>query len=550
MHSEKVAKGQRALHPAQDFCHHCLHQGPLLAHHRQQLSDVQCPPLEPSQRSHLWKEDLSLPFPLDLETLEDRTGSHNHHDLQRRQVYLGPSHYTVSERCSPPCYLWREVRAPRWDPRFPPSTCVWERSALAHHGQEVTDGRLAGRLGRHSDCGSERECHHHQLPHPLNGGPMLAMVRSQQYYREARNVSEEHHLDCVIENYHQNTHLPVLERDNRDKFGCNGHCERRHVTFEGHDDGHSIENNGPGSPIKNHCNGAKAFFSTEVPQSKFTVSKKSGPKLEVSGIHCGESKLGQTDRSEVGGSWNNHRTNQGTVREQIKQVVTELEDVLSGLKQVQIEMKEVVQQIDVLTSNIDLGEEEQGPFNGLPQESMHHSNRIGVVALVHNVNRDVESPERDSTHNGVGPQRTRSLLDHSFTAVFSARLDNHPAKETHTNPSSRAHGLMTVESADNSQMNHTSALEHPKTKCTANGDCLRARPPRTKVKELQHPRSRTDHTKNPDPTYTLAPLSLAKTKRPPPYPQNGLVKGPSKDSNVLKTPPYPGKQKQLTSTMV
>lgn len=340
MQSEKAAKGQRALHPAQDYCHLCLHQGPVLIHHRQELSDGQYPPLEPSLRSHVCREDLPLPFPLDLETLEDRTGNHNHHDLQRRQIYLGPNHYTVSEKCSPPCYLWREVRASRWDPWLPPSTCVQERSALGHHGQEVADGRVAGRLGRHNDCGSGRDWYHHELPHLLNGGPMLAKVRSQRYYKEARNVSEEHHSDCVSVNYHQNTHLPELEWDNRHKFGYNGHCERRHVTFEGHDDGH-MENNGPASPIQNHCNGAKAFFSTEVPQTKFIVSRKSGPKLPVSGVHGGETELGQADRSEVGGSRSNHRKSQGTVREQIKQVVTELEDVLSGLKQVQMEMKEV-----------------------------------------------------------------------------------------------------------------------------------------------------------------------------------------------------------------
>ncbi|MCJ8745157.1 hypothetical protein PDJAM_G00127160 [Pangasius djambal] len=550
MHSEKAAKGQRALHPAKDYCQLCLHQGPTLTHHRQELGDGQCPHLEPSLRSHVWREDLPLPFPLDLETLEDRTWNHNHHDLQRRQVCLGPSHYTVSERCSPPCYLWREVRVPRWDLRLPPSTCVRERSALAHLGQEVADERVAGRLGRHSDCGCGREWYHRELPHPLNGGPMLAKVRSPWYYREARNVSEEHHLYCMSENYHENTHLRALEWDNRHKFGYNEHCERRHVTFEGHDDGHSIEINGPASPIKNHCNGAKAFFSTEVPQSKFALSKTSGPKLPVSGIHDGESELRQADRAEVGGSRSIHRKSQGTVREQIKQVVTELEDVLSGLKQVQMEMKEVVQQIDVLTSSIDLGEEEQGPFNGLPQESMHQANRIGVVALVHNANRDAESLQRDRMRARVKSQTTHSLSDHSLVTVISTCPDSHPTTKSHANPSSRVPGLVTVESADSSQMNHTSALELQKTTSTANGDCLRARPPRAKVKELQHPRSRTDHTKNLDPPYPLAPISLAKTQRPPPYPQNGLVKVPSKDSNVLKTPPYPGKQKQLTSTMV
>lgn len=341
MHSEKAAKGQRARHSAQDYCHLCLHQGPASTQRRQELSDVRCPPLEPSLRSHVWREDLSRPFPLDLEVLEDRTGNHTHHDLQRRQVYLGLSTYTVPERCSPPRYLWREVRVPRWDPQLPPSTCVWERTALEHHGQEVTDGRVAGRLGRHSDCGSGREWYHHELPHPLNGGPRLAKIRSQRYYRDAWNASEEHHLDSVSETSHQDTHLSQLEWDNRQKVRYNGHCERRHVTFEGHDDGHSIEHNGPVSPIKNHCNGAKAFFSTEVPQAKFTVSKTLGHKLPVSGVHGGETELGQADRTEVGGSRSIHRKNQGTVREQIKQVVTELEDVLSGLKQVQMEMKEV-----------------------------------------------------------------------------------------------------------------------------------------------------------------------------------------------------------------
>lgn len=182
---------------------------------------------------------------------------------------------------------------------------------------------------------------------------------------------------------------------------------------------------------------------------------------------------------------------------------------------------------------------------------MPQANRIGVVALVHNANRDAESPQRDSKRTRVKSHPTRSLSDHSLATVISARPDSHPATKIHTNPSSCIHGLVAVESTDSNQMNHTSALEIQRTKSTANGDCLRARPPRAKVKELQHPKSRTDHTKHPEPPYPLAPLSLAKkTQRPPPYPQNGLVKVPSKDLNVPKTPPYPGKHKQLTSTMV
>ncbi|KAK7945218.1 hypothetical protein WMY93_000946 [Mugilogobius chulae] len=53
-----------------------------------------------------------------------------------------------------------------------------------------------------------------------------------------------------------------------------------------------------------------------------------------------------------------------TVREQIRQVVTNLEDVLGGLKQVHVEMREVVEQIDRLTANIDLNEDTPGIAQG------------------------------------------------------------------------------------------------------------------------------------------------------------------------------------------
>lgn len=181
---------------------------------------------------------------------------------------------------------------------------------------------------------------------------------------------------------------------------------------------------------------------------------------------------------------------------------------------------------------------------------MDQANRIGVVALVHHANRGAESPHRDNTCAGVKSKTTCSPSDHSLAAVISVRSDSHPATNIHANPSSCVHGLVTVESADSSQMNHAPALEIQKTKSIANGDCLRARPPRAKVKELQHPRNRTNHTNNSDPPYPPASISLAKTQKPPPYPQNGQVKLPSKDLHVPKTPPYPGKHKQLTFTMV
>ncbi|XP_036842434.1 uncharacterized protein LOC110530786 isoform X3 [Oncorhynchus mykiss] len=67
------------------------------------------------------------------------------------------------------------------------------------------------------------------------------------------------------------------------------------------------------------------------------------------------------------------RTKEGSVCEQIRQVVSDLEGVLGGLKQVHVEMKEVVQQIDRLTANIDL-EEEEGSCNKSPSRGDSHLN--------------------------------------------------------------------------------------------------------------------------------------------------------------------------------
>ncbi|XP_062251638.1 uncharacterized protein LOC133960813 [Platichthys flesus] len=66
---------------------------------------------------------------------------------------------------------------------------------------------------------------------------------------------------------------------------------------------------------------------------------------------------GEPGRKEAGCS-------RKAVRNQIKRVVFNLEQVLTALRDVHQEMREVVQQIDHLTSSIDLNEEEQGPRGG------------------------------------------------------------------------------------------------------------------------------------------------------------------------------------------
>ncbi|XP_051232600.1 bromodomain-containing protein 4B-like [Dicentrarchus labrax] len=108
------------------------------------------------------------------------------------------------------------------------------------------------------------------------------------------------------------------------------------------------------------------IFSTEVPlrglgcTTTLRGPRKPRPSSEGIGV-LGQNQTwvqyrptieGESQRKEAGCS-------RKVVRNQIKRVVDNLEQVLTALRDVHQEMKEVVQQIDNLTSSIDLNEEEQ-----------------------------------------------------------------------------------------------------------------------------------------------------------------------------------------------
>lgn len=209
---------------------------------------------------------------------------------------------------------------------------------------------------------------------------------------------------------------------------------------------------------------------------------------------------------------------------------------------------QVVQQIDILTSSIDLEKEDEEPVDGLQQDTRHQGNGIGVVALVNNSNRDVQIPQMDSVRPGVKWWTKRSKSDHGLATVAN---EFEPGTKPQANSSARFHGLVTAMSVDS--LNHTSATETYRTQSTGDGECLRARPPKGKVKDLRLQQSRADITtqlKTPEPPFSLVPVVMPKTQRPPPYPQNGQVKKPLHNSNDLKKPSCPGKQRQISSTIV
>ncbi|XP_051989682.1 uncharacterized protein si:ch211-178n15.1 [Xyrauchen texanus] len=303
----------------------------------------------------------------------------------------------------------------------------------------------------------------------------------------------------------------------------NGHCPRRQVSFKHPNERHGFpETSRQSRPDKAHYNGPNsgqaAFFQTEVPPSKLGRSRSHGPTLKINRPER------ETGTSEVGGGLENHgnqRKSQGTVREQIKQVVTELENVLGGLKQVQLEMKEVVDQIDILTSNIDLSEGESSPSNGL------HSNRNSAVALVHNSNTEQEVSQRNGVQNDTKTRTSCSSITHSPVSVDVVHTNSPTPMRNHVNLSPCQQRLATVEDKDRNVGKQISEMQ--RIKSTSNGTCL---PHRTdKVKPENHKGQLENHR----------PPSN-KTQRPPPYPQNGQVK--------IRTPPYPGKPKSLSSTIV
>ncbi|XP_051725118.1 uncharacterized protein si:ch211-178n15.1 [Ctenopharyngodon idella] len=381
------------------------------------------------------------------------------------RTIASPPRQVYAKEIPHPCYSWVDVRAARWD-----SPCVRE-------------------IRR--ECGCVQRWYYPELPHPFNGGHVLK-VRGQRYYSSDQHYGHQREWDDVQ--------------------AYNGQCTRRRVSFRHHEERHTL--NGPeasrqSSPGKPHCNGADsgqaAFFPTEVPSSKLG---RSG--LQVNGPH----REIRTSQGGVGlESHGNQRKSQGTVREQIKQVVTELEEVLGGLKQVQLEMKEVVQQIDILTSNIDLGEKEPSPSNGLSQDATK-SSQTDVVALIHNSNGEEDTSTSDSS------------LAHSPVAVDLVHINSPSPMRNHTSSPPLEQRSVTVEDKGKRVVKQSS-----ETQRTVNGSCLPHRTARKGQLENHRP-----------PVVPVVCTNSNKTHRPPPYPQNGQVK--------MRTPLYPGKHKMLSSTIV
>ncbi|KAG1946292.1 hypothetical protein F2P79_013762 [Pimephales promelas] len=95
-------------------------------------------------------------------------------------------------------------------------------------------------------------------------------------------------------------------------------------------------------------------------------------------IKC-QVKVARVDLNEPGrGAFSSERA----IRDQIQRVVVNLEEVLHGLKEIHLEMKEVVQKIDLLTADIDICKEEQSDtFRGKSEMEVSSSQGVETPTL-------------------------------------------------------------------------------------------------------------------------------------------------------------------------
>ncbi|XP_072245615.1 uncharacterized protein [Leuresthes tenuis] len=159
------------------------------------------------------------------------------------------------------------------------------------------------------------------------------------------------------------------------------------------------------------------IFSTQVPHRGlgFTTTvrgqRKPRPNSERIAI-LGENQTWIQDRPNSGRESQKKEADcsRKVVRNQIKRVVDNLEQVLRALRDVQQEMKEVVHQIDYLTSSIDLNEEDQQTTGGEsakpPSNSSYSSGSSSSEVTVGNTHqRPSEAENQQGTVDSYGTLR-------------------------------------------------------------------------------------------------------------------------------------------------
>lgn len=239
---------------------------------------------------------------------------------QRRPVFAGPGPWSHPDDWS--------------------QTCAWELNPALWSCPAQPTRRHCSSVSQHCGCVSSYNggpALHSGIPHPL---PHLQV--KGHGHRRRRTIrylalDEEEGCGCSSGSYQVD---PVPSNM------ANGHCGPEAVFFQGgaHRDNHQ-EPERLYVSLKEGCSSCEGphecFFPTEVPQKHLNHSRRQGTCNLPSGVPRAETSTSPHICQRQPSEETRQRRRKPTVRDQIRQVVTDLEDVLGGLKQVHVEMKEV-----------------------------------------------------------------------------------------------------------------------------------------------------------------------------------------------------------------
>ncbi|KAK5889306.1 hypothetical protein CesoFtcFv8_015321 [Champsocephalus esox] len=486
-------------------CQHCvLYDPPAFSHH----GGPGYPPASERHTDHPsldCRRDIQAPRVKDVggrALVVDRAERSGHRSPQRRPVFGGPDPHSQSHDFSQVC-PW-ELNPAQWS--YPPEPGV-------RHYPSVRE--QCGCVGR-----GDTKAHPFKagIPHPL---PHLQV--KGQGYRHRRTVryvcvdEEEESYGCKSENYHSEPHKLHIGH-----IKPNGHCGPRAVFFEGgeerdRDQDRSRLKGGPEEGCNGRCSSHKGFFPTEVPQKQLNQSRQKGSCVPPSGITnpSPEPSKATTHSDHRSQEVVKQKRRQDSVRDQIRQVVTHLEDVLGGLKQVHVEMKEVVEQIDRLTASIDLSDE--APC--ITQETSSYL----------------------SSH--PGDLRLALLPNHKPAPVPMSQHVEEDRIILRTNSPSPVHMASVVKTSRFTPPIHNKDINHERP--GLNGHLPHLYPPRDPHHVGQTHPEQLPHSLDPKVIIGNS-TSNSRTQKPPVYPQNGRCgKGPH--PKPVRPPVYPERGRESTS---
>ncbi|XP_057712602.1 uncharacterized protein LOC130929472 [Corythoichthys intestinalis] len=421
--------------------------------------------------------------PLRVKEVMGRTFIVGHCSTQKKPMFLGHDPHSQSDdlaRLSPP---W-ELNPAQWS--HSPEPCVRHCQSFREQCDCVTTYNH-----------TRAHPFHVRIPHPL---PHLR-VNGQAY-------------ECAML-----AHCDTFVKKDKDTSYCtqqNGHLDHPFSMFNGH----YMPNPGPSKKRETHqgsggsvetCNGAiqKAFFPTEVPQKHLHRDKQNGLCVRSRVVISSEASVASQHNCQ-GSDLTEHPRGQDSVRDQIRQVVTDLEDVLGGLKQVHVEMKEVIEQIDHLTANMDLGEKPKSITCG-------SSGKVHVA---------VQTAALGGEFAMSPPSSRKSIL------VNCSRRSDEDRIILKTNSPSPVHMASVVKTRCFTPPGHTKDHTH-----------INGHPP------IPYPDHKAEHQEshsqnlNPEVIIRNSTTMYARTLKPPLYPQNGRCNKDSQPSSkVGKTPAWRGRQ--------